>query len=158
LTKKKKVVMEDRVLNSLSIGITWIDGRIIFKHGKKWGNAFYGVCHFSNKVWAITPLDWDKMTMVTTIKVSPTEDYCSRAFSCLAKTCILNRFDKFVYAAEFKDCGLFSLGLPNSFSDPNTTPWFAEGKYKDFWGKFVLQGSGGILRFDENKAEKILNE
>ena len=155
--KKKKIAMEDRVLSSISVGISWIDGRIIFKHNTKYSQAYYGICNFSTGVFAITPLDWERLTMVTTIKVSPTEDYCEKAHSCLLTTCPLNRFDKHLYAAEFKDCGLFSLGLPRSFNK-ETTPWFAEGEWKNFWPKFILPVTGGVLKFDEGVAKTILQE
>jgi len=148
---------KERVVNVISVGITWVDGRLIFKHDTKHSKTFYGICHFNESVFAITPLDWPRVTLVTTIKVSPTENFCERSYSCLSTTCPLNNFDKNVYAAEFKDCGLFSLGLPNLFNK-ESVPWWGEGKWKLFWGKFILKGSGGILRFDENKANKILQE
>jgi len=154
---KKKIAMEDRVLNSLSIGITFITGKALFKDHTKWSNCYFGICHFSKCVCMITPLDWPKITLLTSIKVSPTEQFCERAYSCLDFTCILNRFDKHIYASEFSDCGIFSLGLPRNISK-ETPLWFSESPWRDIWPKFLLGYEGGRIEIDEDQAKKILQE
>lgn len=155
----KKLITKDggRALNIVSCSITWVDGRIIFKENTKHRNAYYGLCSFHQGVFAITPLDWDKVKMLTSIHVSPIEQFCEKAYSCLATKCILNRFDKHVFASEFTDCGLFSLALPSTFNK-ETTPWFDEGKYKDYWKQFIIPMSGGRIEYNPAQAVKVLNE
>ena len=147
----------ERVSNIVSCSVTWIDGRAIFKDDKKHSKAYYGICSFYQGVFALTPLDWEKVKMITTIKISPAENFCERAYSCLATNCPLNRFDRDVFAAAFSDCSIFSLGLPNSFNKENS-PWFDEGKWKTFWSKFILPITGGRIEYDEQQAKKILQE
>lgn len=147
LIKKKT-----KVPNNISIGVTWIDGRIVFKLGKKWANIYIGVCHFTDLVWAATPLDYDKPTMITTIQVSPFDKYCERAHTCLCFECKLNRFDKGMFIEEFKDAGAFSLGLPQNIGKKPL--WFNDGKWKHFWGRMIAQmkPEGGIMKYDPNRA------
>ena len=151
------ITRPENPINTISVGITWIDGRILFKDGKKWGNAYYGICHFSKGVFAITPIDWPRVKMLTGFKVSPTEDYCERAHTCLWTSCVHNRYDKQLYIAEFADCGEFSLGLPANFGK-ETIPWFAQPPWKEMWGQFIIPISGGRLEFDEEQAKKVINE
>lgn len=141
--------------NSISCSVTWVDGRIIFKHNKKYSDFYYGICSFSKSIFAVTPLDYERATMISTIQVSPLEQYCERAFSCLNFTCKLNQFDRDIFVKEFKDCGPFTLGLPK---DIGTKPlWFSEGDYTFFWGHFVIPETGGVLRFDEEgEGKKII--
>ena len=141
--------------NSISVGVTWVDARIVINPDKKRANAYFGVCHFSDRVWAITPIDWDKATMITTIHVSPTEQYCERAGMCLNFKCKLNQFNKDVFASYFKDCGAFSLGLPQQLGEKDL--WFNEGKWSLFWGKLLekadMKPEGGVLKYNE-QADK----
>jgi len=138
---------------SVPIGVTWVDGRAIFRREKKWSGSWYGICHFSEGVVAITPIDFDGPKMITTIMVSPLDKYCERAFSCLNFTCPLNQFDKEIFMEEFKGMGAFSLGLPRDFG---TKPlWFSEGKFIQFWKKFIIHGEGGRIEVDEFELGKI---
>ena len=149
---ERKSIIDKKLIvppGAISVGITWVDGRVVFQHDKKWSQAYFGVCHYSEGVFLITPSDWDKATMLTTIEVEPTQQYCERAYNCLNFNCKLNRFDKGVFLTEFSDVGAFSLGLPQ---DVGTKPlWFSSGKWKDFWGKLCLHPEGGILRYDDTK-------
>lgn len=130
-------------------GITFIDGRILFKSDKKYSKCWYGVCHYSREVFLITPLDYDIPTMLTQVLVSPTSGYCERAYSCLNFTCSLNKFDRGVFISQFQDCGAFSLGLPLNMSKDSPL-WFNTGKYKSSWEKFIIPKDGGVLRYKEN--------
>ncbi|MFA5398091.1 MAG: hypothetical protein WC346_18910 [Methanogenium sp.] len=139
-------------VNLISVGITWIDGRVLFKQQKKWSKSWYGICNYSAGVWAITPLDYSYPLMTTTIQVSPTENYCEKAYSCLHFQCPMNKFNKNVYLTEFKDCGAFTLGLP---LDIGSKPlWFNDGKYKTVWKSFIISPEGGRLEYSEEKANK----
>ena len=139
--------------NVISVGCTWLDGRCVFKENVKWSQCWYGICHYNQGIFAISPLDFEIPTMITTIRASFVEKYCERAFSCLDKTCPLNQFDVDIFLKEFAGLGSFSLGLPKVMSDNNAL-WFSEGKWKEFWKRFIIPVSGGVLKFDENKAEK----
>ena len=146
---EKRLILEPP--GSIPFSVTWVDGRTLFKHNKKYSKAYYGICGHSRGVFAVTPLDWQRVTMLTTIMVEPLLMYCERADSCLNFTCLINKFDKASYVKEFKDVGAFSLGLPlNIGSKPL---WWSEGKYRDFWGKLILPGTGGILKFDGKQKE-----
>ncbi len=140
---------------SISVGVTWVDGRIIFKENKKWSQAYYGVCHFTDGVFAVTPLDYEYPTMITTIMVSPLEQYCEKAYTCLNTECKLNRFDRDVFLQEFKDCGAFSLGIPRDFAKKGF--WANQGEWKFFWGKLIkgMKPQGGVLRFRDDKGERM---
>ena len=133
--------------NAISVSVTWVDGKIIFKHNKKYSKFFYGLCAYSRGVFTITPSDYQNPLMITTISVSPIEKYCDRASSCLNFKCKLNQFNKNAFIAEFKDCGTFSLSLPNNIGAKPL--WFSEGEYERFWGNFIIPIEGGILRFKE---------
>ena len=143
--------------NLISVGVTWVDGRIMFKPNTKGfdkqGQAWYGICHFSQRIFLYTPRDYERPTMITTIMVSPTEDYCERAYSCLDFACQLNKFNKGVFSEEFKDCNELSLGLPRKVGEG--VLWFNSGEWTKFWGYLILHGDGGILRYDEKKAKEI---
>lgn len=134
-------------VNLISVGITWVDGRCLFKLNTKWSRIWFGICNFSENIWAISPLDYPYPTMITTISVSPTERYCERAYTCLHFNCNLNKFNKNVFLTEFKDCGALTLGLP---LDLGSRPlWFNEGKYS--WNKLVISPEGGRMDYSEEK-------
>lgn len=151
---------------AISVGITWIDGRIVFKPNKKWAQARYGICHYGGdtdniddrtaKTGAcalITPLDWDKATAITTVYVAlpPKGFFCSRSTTCLHFDCHLNQFRKDSFIDMFGgDCTGFTLGLP---SDLGTKPFpFNSPQYRLFWGKLIknLRPEGGVLMFKED--------
>lgn len=131
----------------IQVGITWIDGRILFKEHKKYAKIYYGICHYSKSIWAITPRDFEKPLGMLTINVEPTQMYCDRAYICLNFGCVLNRFDKMLFLNEFKDAGAFSLGLPNNLG---VSPlWFNLPPYLTKWADFILKVTGGILAFND---------
>jgi len=133
--------------NAISCSTTWIDGRIIFKLNEKHSKFYYGICSFSRGIFAVTPSDYKRPTMIASIQVSPIERYCERAFSCLNFTCKLNQFDKGIFIDEFKDCGAFTLGLPRDIE--KKPQWFSVGEFKDYWGKFIIPQTGGVLKYKE---------
>ena len=153
---------------SISVGITWIDGRCIFKPEAKHAQCWYGVCHFSDMVCSIAPIDYRDATMVKSIDVSPSEMYCEKAFTCLNFDCMsrhpisgapvkMNKFDKNLYVYEFKDVGFSSLGLRTNFGEE--TLWFNDrvtigGKtihFKTFWGNLIqpYKPQGAVLEYME---------
>lgn len=138
--------------STISVGVTWVDGRIIFKPDKKWGMAWYGICHFSKGVFAISPLDYAMPTMITTIRVSAVEGYCERAHSCLNKKCPLNQFTKEVFLSEFKDLGEGSLALPRAMG--KGALWFSEGKWEGYWRHLIIPITGGTLNYDEERDKR----
>lgn len=145
--RKEFIKKATKAENVISVGITWVDLRIVLKPTAKQSRAYVGICHFSAGIFSITPLDYLKPTMMTQIRVSPLEDYCEKAFSCLCFHCKLNKFNKGFLIDEFKDCGGYTLGLPH---DLGTKPlWFNSGKWKDVWRKFMISPEGGVLKFRE---------
>jgi hypothetical protein len=152
--------------NTISVGITWVDGRIVFFRSKsfdKQGKFFYGICHFSEKIWAITPFDYKEPTMINTILVSPTENYCERAYSCINLGCPMNKFNRSVFESDYSGCGDFAKDFPTVMNEK--VMWFNEGKWGDnFWKRLIIKTrfdkdgngvSGGILKFDESKAKEL---
>lgn len=139
-----------RPATEISVGITWVDGRVVFKSSSYWAKAFFGICHYSKSVWMITPVDYLQPTMMTTIMVSPEIQYCDHADTCLNFTCAFNKFEKAALINMFRDCGSFSLALPYELGKEPL--WFNEHPYKDFWSKFILHVSGGTIRADESKV------
>ena len=142
--------------NTISVGVTWVDGRILFFKTKEFfrrGHAWYGVCHYSNRIYAITPLDFKEPTMVTTILVAPPEHYCDKAFSCLNFKCPFNRFSRDMFENDFKGMKSFTLGLPQNLGSEDL--WFNLGKWATMWEKLKLTPNGGQLKFDENKAKEM---
>ena len=144
--------------NTINVGITWVDGRCIFNPTSKHANVWFGICHYSNKVWAIAPIDYDKITAIINVNISFTEEYCSKAhvclnFMCTAKNPIsgkqyrMNKFDRFLYVQDFKDVGFSSLGLRSDIGSKEL--WFNEKKYN--WENLIKQykPSGAVLRFNE---------
>jgi len=153
------------VVNITSVGITWIEGRTIFKEDKKYAKFFYGVCHFSKGVWAITPVDYEKPLMVTTIIVDQVDKYCDKSHVCMNLSCDLNRFHLDAFLNEFKGMGAFSLALPKNFGksedDREKHNWFNEGEWKPYWGNvlnlFEVGIEGGVLRYSAEKAMQLQN-
>jgi len=144
----------------ISVGVTWVSGKIFIKPHKPQSQLYYGICHYSDGIWAITPEDYQKPLMITTIIVTPpnvqyAKPFCEKGHTCIHFDCILNRFDKDFFVNEFKGCGLFSLGLPKSLLE-HKTQWFNErDKIEKFWKRMALKPEGGILRFSKEKFEKI---
>lgn len=134
----------------ISVGVTWIDGRILFKRHTKYARFYYGICHYSKMIFAFTPLDYVRPLMIATIMVSHKEHFCERAGMCVNFTCPLNRFHKDIFAAAFKESGLFSLGTPQDFG--NKPLWFNEGVYREKWKHFIIGVDGGVLRFNEESG------
>ena len=135
--------------NSISCSVTWVDGRIVFKDNKKYSLFYYGICSFSKNIFAITPRDYERPLMITTVYISPIEKYCDRAFSCLNLNCKLNQFDRDIFVNEFKDCGPFTLGLPRNIGEAPL--WFTEPKWQELWSKMIIPIDGGVLRFKEEQ-------
>jgi len=150
---KERIDKRSKAPNIISCGITHVDGRLIFKLGKKWRNVYYSICHFSEHIFAISPIDYQYPTMVTTIYVSPVDGFCEKANSCLHFKCFLNKFNKDAFIREFKGCGVFSLGLPLSLGTKSL--WFNDEneKWSRVWKDFIILRDGGILKFNEGKGE-----
>ena len=147
---------EKQKRNQISAGVTWVDSKLIFKDYKK--RMWFGVCHYSLRVFNFFPYDFKKPTIgITTIIIEPEMDYCERAFECINFKCPLNRFDKGVFLDQFGEKSPFSLALPNDFGTKDL--WFNEGKYMLFWGKLItyfnMQPEGGLLEYSEDE-EKII--
>lgn len=151
---KQDVETKTKEPNVISVGITWVDSRILFKPDTKWANIWFGICHYSDMVFAITPRDYEKPLMITTISVAPPDDYCEKAGSCLYFKCHLNRFNKDIFRSDFKDCGLFSLGMPLDFGARDI--WFNIPPYSLKWKDFCLKPEGGQLRYDPSKSNRII--
>ena len=141
------------VPNTVSIAVTWVDGRLIFKRDKKLSMTYYGICHYSEKVFLITPLDYIEPLMINTIGVSQSSNYCARQDTCLDFSCKLNKFKKDIFIQEFRDCGAFSLGLPSDMG--NKPLWFSEGEWSTFFTKFIIPVTGGLLKFDEERFDRL---
>lgn len=156
--------MDKSQINVISCGSSWVDGRIIFKPNKKHAQFFYGICHYSDHCYAVSPLDWSDATMIKSINVSPSTGYCEKAQVCLHFDCRarlpwifkLNNFNKFSYANEFKDSGIFSLGLPKDIG--TKTLWFNEGNWGAFWYKVIknYKPEGVVLTFNDYKDHDFL--
>ena len=144
--EKKKIVLSD----SVSCSVSWVDGRCVFKPSSRFSQFYYGICSYGKGIWAITPRDYQQATMITSIDVAPYSGVCSRAKSCFHFKCHLNRFTKKDYISEFADMGAFTLGLPQNIEREDAL-WFNKDEYENFWAKFILPYTGGILKYDENK-------
>lgn len=148
----------DKVVNVITVGISWVDMRLILFESKKNSLYWVGVCHFTDKVYMWTPLDFEKPLLVTSIQVSPTENYCEKAFECVNFDCKLNKFKKDVFIAVFKDLGRETLGLPQNFG-PETSLWFNDksSQWHTFWGKFLtyfkMKPEGGKLGFSRKALD-----
>jgi len=156
----KYVKQYNEKVNTGSVGVSWIDGRCIFNPTAKHAGIWFGICHYSNKVWAVAPIDFDRITAVNTIKVSFTEEYCEKAHVCLnfmcegrnpvsGRTYRLNKFNKGMYVSEFKDVGFSSLGLRTDIGTKDL--WFNEKKYN--WENIIkeFKPDGVVLKFNEYK-------
>jgi len=116
------------IVAPISVGVTWVDGQVIFRDDRKWAKAFFALCHYSESVFLLTPKDWIKATTITTIAVSPLEKYCERGYMCLDFDCKFNIFNRDLFSKEF-DSGSFTLGL-------------------------LMKPHGGILQFSEEKLRQ----
>ena len=150
---REDIEKKSKLIGIISVGVTWVDGRIIFKPSVKWAQVYYGICHFSKGVAFMTPIDWERATMISTIMVSIDSNYCEKSLVCLNFRCPFNQFDKKFYAKEF-DCGTFSLGLPQDIG--TKVLWFNEGEYVDIFRKFIIAPNGGVLKYSEEKYREYL--
>jgi hypothetical protein len=152
----KRIVSKKTVHpNIISVGVTWVDGRCLFKEDTKWSKAWYGVCHYSKMIFAITPIDFQYPKTITTIGVAPIHNYCDREKSCLNfLDCKMNKFSREGFGEAFKDCGTFSLGMPLNIGSERL--WFNDGKWKVAWENFIIPVDGGILAFKENSSELVI--
>lgn len=144
-------------INIISVGITFVDGRIFFKPGSKYSKVYYAICHYSEGCFALVPQDWPKGKMITTIRVDRTVGFCTHADICLDFSCELNKFNKQRYASLL-GTGVYSLGLPNDLTlrSEGVILWFNKDKWKELWPTLIIQGEGGYLEFNEEEAKKIL--
>jgi hypothetical protein len=149
---------QDNAISIISVGVTFVDGRIFLNHTKHQSKAYYGICHFSKRIAFITPLDYPQPSFITQVLVDPTVGYCSRSHMCLYFDCPLNKFRKDSFLSEFIGFGEFTAGLPKNigtkplwFNDPG----FKNGKYIKFWEKMMMPIDGGILRFRESIESKL---
>ena len=146
-------------LNIISVGITWVDGRALFKdHERKWSKVWYGICHMSEGIWALMPLDWPKGKMIITLHVDIDANFCDYSDVCLNFECPVNKFTKEAYSKQFGTGG-FSLGLPQvlTLRSKGKKLWFNDDKWVGVWGKFIIQGTGGEIKYDEKRAKEVLN-
>lgn len=148
-----KIDLEHKWL--VSVGITWIDLRTVFKPDVRGSQFWIGVCHMTDRVMLWTPLDYEKPTMITTINVSPKEKYCEAAHYCVNFDCPLNKFMIEKFLDKFKDIGKESLGLPNKFGEEPL--WFNDplNEWYDYWAKIIqaanMKPEGGRIEFSESK-------
>jgi len=153
LKEIKNIKDKKNVVNLLTVGMTWIDGRAVFKLGSKQSMAWYGVCHYSGKVFAITPYDYEQPKHVVQTDIDIKNNYCEKAYSCLDIKCLLNKFDIGIFLKEFKDLGKDTLGLPYNFG--NEPLWFNDDKYKDFWKNLLVGPEGGRIEFSQEKWDGL---
>jgi hypothetical protein len=151
---EKKLVVEKRMIfppGTISVGLTHIDGKLLFKHGKKWSKCFYGICHYSKRICIITPSDYFYPALITSVDVEPIAQFCSIEHVCLNFRCPMNKFNKGAFIKQFKGIGAFSLGLPlNLGSEPL---WFnnENGGYARRWEDMIIPIAGGIKWFNEGE-------
>jgi hypothetical protein len=143
------------VAGAISVGITWVEGSIIFKPDEKFSKAWYGICHYSKAIFAFAPIDFRQVTMITTIEVSPKLMYCDRAGSCVYFACEMNRFRREAYFKMFEGLEAFSLGMPDDFG--TKAVWFNEPPYLEKWQYFIIPVEGGTLAHKDS-VENIINE
>jgi hypothetical protein len=144
LPEKIERRLEIPIQNCVSVGVSWIEGSLIFKEGRKWSNAWYGICHYQLKCAFIFPKDMFSCTQLKSIEVSLAENYCAKSGGCLNLKCVssvtgkrINNFSKSAFAAEFKDVGLFSLALPSSVGTIVEDLWFNSGGYPQMWRRLI---------------------
>jgi len=152
MKKDKNIVLT----GSISCGITWVYGSVLFKGGEKWAKSIFGICHYSKKVFAISPIDYLKVTMMTTIEVSPKLQYCDHAGVCLYFDCPMNRFRKEKFYEMFKEHSGFSLGIPEDFGTKGL--WFNLPPYAEKWSLFLIPIHGGVIKHkkDIKAGEEII--
>lgn len=141
--------------NTISVGITWVDGRILWKATSKLSKFFYGICHFSQAIFAITPLDFIKPTLVTTLMVSPYDNYCEKSYHCLDTECPLNKFNSGVFEMEYKKSDPdFVKSVCRKFSKGRTL-WMNRKPDRDRWVNFKIGIYGGTLKYNEEKGKEL---
>ncbi len=140
--------------NMVTIGITWVDGRLLWKHTGKLSKFNYAICHYSLGIWSVTPLDFVKPTMLTSLMVAPADDYCEKAYSCLDTGCNLNRFNAGVFETEWKEIDPeFVRSVCAAL--PDKTLWMNKDAERQRWQHFALRPQGGTLKYDEKKGEEL---
>jgi len=138
----------------LSIGITWVSGKIFMKHNSKFSKCWYGVCHLQERIYMFTPLDYPAGSLVTTIVADLISERCDKATACLNYDCRLNRFDKDAFISEFSGMGGETLGLTRSMGQK--PEWFnAEERYIKLWAKAVelFSPQGGHWEWNPNSQD-----
>jgi len=162
LPEKIERKLEVPIHNVISVGISWVDGRLVFKKDSKWSQAWYGICHYQFKVFSVFPIDYFNCTQIKTVQISLAENYCEKAGSCLNFDCVsaitgkkINMFNRFLLAAEFKDVGPYSLGLPQNLG--TETLWFNKasehGDWPRMWKRLIepYTPDGVVLQYNEYK-------
>ena len=140
--------------NMATIGITWVDGRIMFKHSGKLSKFNYAICHYSLGIWAVTPLEFTKPTMLVSLNVAPADNYCEKAYSCLDTGCNLNRFNPGVFEAEWKEIDPeFVRSVCAAL--PDKTLWMNKDADREKWQHFALRPEGGTLKYSEEEGKKL---
>jgi len=150
---REDIDKKSRLVGLISVGVTWVDGRVIFKPTSKYSRVYYGICHFSKRVAFMTPIDWEKATMLSTIMLSFDSNYCEKALVCLNFGCPFNRFDRKCFAKEF-ECGPYSLGFSRSLGQ--RTLWLHEGKWVKAFARFIMPPEGGAIQYSEEKHKEYL--
>ena len=133
----------------ISVGITWVDGRVFMKHTSKYSKFWYGVCHLSHKIWMFCPNDYPEGSMITTILADLIIGKCDREKMCVNYKCQLNKFNRDYFISEFKGMGGMTLGLPYKMGEK--AEWFnVSEKYTKIWDKAIelFTPHGGHWRFD----------
>ena len=143
--------------SQVSVGITWIDSKLIFPEVSDEKRMWLGVCHYTYGVLSFSPYDYKKLaTAVTTIVVDLVQDYCEYAHKCVNFKCPLNRFDKELFLMQYDETSNFSMALPNNFG--KKVLWFNEGRYITFWRNIIIifktQPEGGLLEFSQEHFDK----
>ena len=150
---KELIDNRTKTVAPISVGITWVDGRIFTgKDGRKL-RAYYGICHYADGIFLLTPLDWEKATTLTTILVDPYNKYCEHGTICLNFKCKLNKFTRGEFERFFGTTA-FTLGLPQNLGAKDL--WFNERGSENVWKGLALKPEGGVLKFNENAAKKDL--
>lgn len=140
--------------NTISVGVTWVEGRILFKHTGNLSKYWYAICHFSGGIWSVTTFDFIKPTMITTLLVAPADNYCEKAYSCLDTKCPLNKFNPGVFEAEFKEADPeWVKSVCRAL--PKTTLWMNEMPDRDRWRGFQIGVEGGRIEYDEEKGKDL---
>ena len=149
----------NKVVNSNMFGISWVDLRIVIDEKKRNSQFWVGICHFSDRVFFWTPLDFEKPTLVTSINVSLSEGYCEKAFECVNFSCRLNKFSRDAFMYVFEGLGRETLGLPQDFGPGGKDLWFNDphSKWYPFWGKllaiFSMKPEGGKMGFSRKALD-----